>query len=403
MKTQYISLGKIVITALIVASFCSQGLAQLKVFQSGSVAVGSTTAPPSSFAFQVIGPSVFSASTGTITSSAYIRGLNAYSTATNPDYTWYGNDQTGIFHPGASILGFTVAGEIARFTTNGLIIGSTTDPGYDRVAITAVSNKRALETFTNYTTDYGYHQVNVINRNLTKAFTVWSTLTSSDTYIVYGSGDLWCKSQTLWSDRNMKENFDTIGNALNKVLKLKAVKYNFKSSVTGQENNKKEIGMIAQDVELIVPEAVSTSDKGMKGINYTMIIPVLVEAIKEQNKKISKLETDLNNCCVAKLGDFNTESKTSELANTGVNKLYQNIPNPFNRTTLVKCYIDQQSSSANLMIFDMSGVLKKTIPISSKGDIGVNIDGGELSPGMYYYSLIVNQNQVDTKRMILTE
>ena len=83
----------------------------------------------------VIGNSIFSANTGTITSSAYIRGLNNYSTALTPDYTWLGNDQTGIFHPSANVIGFTTGGAERMRIANGGNVGINGDPSIGRFTI----------------------------------------------------------------------------------------------------------------------------------------------------------------------------------------------------------------------------------------------------------------------------
>jgi len=59
---------------------------------------------------QVVGNSTFTETANSITSSAYIRGSNSFSTPTKPDYTWFNNDLTGIFHPGPDVIAFTVGG-----------------------------------------------------------------------------------------------------------------------------------------------------------------------------------------------------------------------------------------------------------------------------------------------------
>ena len=58
-------------------------------------------------------------------------------------------------------------------------------------------------------------------------------------------------------------------------------------------------------------------------------------------------------------------------------------------------------TSASIMIFDMQGLLKRTILISEPGKREVTINGHELTAGMYLYSLVVDDQEIDTKRMIL--
>ena len=57
------------------------------------------------------------------------------------------------------------------------------------------------------------------------------------------------------------------------------------------DNNRYEIGLIAQEVESIIPELVTTNEEGMKSISYGHIVAVLIEAVKELNQKVNKLES----------------------------------------------------------------------------------------------------------------
>lgn len=96
------------------------------------------------------------------------------------------------------------------------------------------------------------------------------------------------------SDINLKENIKDIEDPLKKVLSIRGITYNLKSD----EDKKSNIGVIAQEIENILPEVVSESydpseiysENKIKTVSYTQIIPVLVEAIKEQNKIIEDLK-----------------------------------------------------------------------------------------------------------------
>ncbi len=65
-------------------------------------------------------------------SKAFIRANNGYSSASTPDYTWYYNDQCGIFHPAGNVIGFSAGGEKARITSQGITVtnGSLASPSY---------------------------------------------------------------------------------------------------------------------------------------------------------------------------------------------------------------------------------------------------------------------------------
>ena len=59
-------------------------------------------------------------------------------------------------------------------------------------------------------------------------------------------------------------------------------------------NNKPSIGVIAQDIEKVLPEVVTINNNGLKSVSYGNIVGVLIEAIKEQQVRIEELEKKLN-------------------------------------------------------------------------------------------------------------
>ena len=84
------------------------------------------------------------------------------------------------------------------------------------------------------------------------------------------------------------------------------------------------------------------------------------------------------------------------------NKLYQNTPNPFKETTVIRFSLADDAADAAICIFDMTGKQLKRIPVS-RGQDSISVNGTELGAGMFLYSLIVNGKEIDTKRMILSK
>ena len=93
-----------------------------------------------------------------------------------------------------------------------------------------------------------------------------------------------------YSDARLKENVETIDNALDKVLAMRGVSYNR----IADEDKSRKIGVIAQEVEQVLPEVVSQEGDGMKSVAYGNIVGVLIEAIKEQQKQIDELKARLD-------------------------------------------------------------------------------------------------------------
>ena len=60
------------------------------------------------------------------------------------------------------------------------------------------------------------------------------------------------------------------------------------------DSGNSEIGVIAQEVEEVLPELVNTNDEGIKSVKYGNIVAVLIEAIKEQQEQINELKAQLN-------------------------------------------------------------------------------------------------------------
>ena len=86
-------------------------------------------------------------------------------------------------------------------------------------------------------------------------------------------------------------------------------------------------------------------------------------------------------------------------------KLEQNYPNPFNPTTTIKFTLPE-AGSVTLKVFDITGQEVKTLINSlniNRGAVTYDFDGSEFASGIYFYSLIVNNNRIDTKKMILVK
>merc|ERR1711990_1288846 len=85
------------------------------------------------------------------------------------------------------------------------------------------------------------------------------------------------------SDRRFKRNISDIESALDVVGQLSGVQYSFKTDEFPEKgfSAKKQFGFIAQDIEKVLPEVVTTSDDGFKAVAYSAVTPVLTNAVKE--------------------------------------------------------------------------------------------------------------------------
>jgi len=91
------------------------------------------------------------------------------------------------------------------------------------------------------------------------------------------------------SDERLKGNLTPILDSLDKIGEIQGYEYDWIENEHHQ-NTGHDIGVIAQEIEKIAPEAVTTRDNGYKAVRYEKLIPILIQAIKELNDKVSKLE-----------------------------------------------------------------------------------------------------------------
>jgi len=94
------------------------------------------------------------------------------------------------------------------------------------------------------------------------------------------------------SDERLKNNIKPIEDPLTKVLSISGNTYSWNEK-SGKKGN--DVGVIAQEIEKVLPEAVTERDNGYLAVRYEKLVPLLVEAIKELSQKVEDLENKLNN------------------------------------------------------------------------------------------------------------
>ena len=98
---------------------------------------------------------------------------------------------------------------------------------------------------------------------------------------ITAGGDL-----TVLSDARLKANIVSLGSTLSKLLLIDGKSYTMK------KDNKQKIGVLAQDIEKVFPELVSETE-GIKSVNYQGLVPVLINALKEQEAKFEEQQKRL--------------------------------------------------------------------------------------------------------------
>jgi hypothetical protein len=173
---------------------------------------------------------------------------------------------------------FTVSGETTLNT--GIV------PDSDLGAYVGTSSKAFSEAY------FGKIRIAVTNDNTIDTSTGDLSL-SSQTQIVNVNGELRVTGDITafhTSDQRLKDNIVPIEDPLSKVLSISGNTYNWNEN-SGKEGN--DVGVIAQEILEVLPEAVVTRDNGYLAVDYQKIVPLLVEAIKELSSKVENLEQKL--------------------------------------------------------------------------------------------------------------
>lgn len=256
--------------------------------------------------------------------------------------------------------------------------------------------------------------------------------------------ELFTQGVKIPANKKNQQNAGIIKSSLDKINKIEGITYQYKffnnqTSSSSQGGSAKEIadqeffndlneemnnyspqknGFDAVQLKNVFPELVETDKDGNSYIDYTGLIPVLVEAIKEQSriitaqslklKEMGLLAEDITTMSESSTdSNFTTKSTTTDtnsingiLANAF---LYQNTPNPFNTTTEIKYFLPEGSTNAYIYVFNLQGNLLLTYNLNDNGFGSVEINGSSLNAGMYIYSLVINGQEAETKRMILTK
>jgi hypothetical protein len=214
------------------------------------------------------------------------------------------------------------------------------------------------------------------------------------------------------SDKREKDNIKQLNYGLEHLKKLKPVSFKWKA----RPEEGITVGLIAQEVKEIIPEVVydpatviekDAEGKTIKpdpnapmGIRYSDLIPVLINAIKELNQKVEE-QSELIAAIEEASGVSLDAQSTKGVSSNGI-KLFQNIPNPSNQSTVINYFLPESIQQARLIIYDMNGDQKLSKSLTQKGDGSITISGGELNQGMYFYVLIADGQVSKTLRMIIS-
>lgn len=197
------------------------------------------------------------------------RTVSVAATTVNTGNTLVARDISGDFTAGTiNVTNLTASQTITAGTFSGSLSGNATS------ATTATNTTITDNTSTN--ADYYPTFVSGTSGNLGQ------TVSSAKLTFNPSTGTLTCTDLNSTSDINLKENIKTVENSLDTLTQLRGVSFDWK------ENGKSSYGVIAQELEEILPDLVNTGE--VKSVNYNGIIGVLIEAVKELSEEVKELK-----------------------------------------------------------------------------------------------------------------
>lgn len=188
------------------------------------------------------------------------------------------------------------------YTNGQLLIGNTTGNTLTKATLTGTANQVAVTNGSGSIT-LSTPQDLASSSNVQFGSLGVGTASSGTSGEIRATADI----TSYYSDERLKENVELIPNALDKVMSLRGVTYNANQLAEsfGFKNKEKQVGVLAGDVERVLPEAVkpapfdimlfentevSRSGENYKTVQYEKMVPLLIEAIKELNKEIQELK-----------------------------------------------------------------------------------------------------------------
>ena len=163
----------------------------------------------------------------------------------------------------------------------------------------------------------------------------------------------------------------------------------------------REYGFIAQEVKELFPELVDENAEGTLSINYTGLIPVLVETIKDLQERVEKLEQNNNQGISLKKGVSSYSDNTAGKISEDGEYLSQNVPNPIDGSTVISYQLPEGTTQASIAVYSTGGAVVKIIPLNVSGKNGyITLYASDLAKGVNFYRLMVNGAVLSSKKLM---
>lgn len=402
--------------------------AQLKVYTSGKTYMGGTSTTPLSML------SVGGA--GGTTIQGYF-----YNSLTNGGAATKGEMATGTSGNNYGVIGRVPSGNSNAYGVQGDASNASTQTGGISIGVYGIAGNAVAGS------NYGmWGRLNGSNNGAGMYSNINSTAsTIPGQYSAYFEGNIRTTDATpekptdaYWTvvscDLRVKKDITDFKDGLNVLREINPVNFKY-NGIGGMPINTTNIGIIAQDVQMVAPYCVGKSRIILKDseksafasdiletikndslgdqyvaeiLNYNPngLFYVMINSIKQLDSTVTDLQAQLNAAKGQRTNNDNTQGKTEttlqiELANNSEIILYQNEPNPFNGSTVIRYFIPENISGSMYISFtDLYGKEIKKLELKEKGFGKIEASTENLASGIYSYSMMVNEKVIDTKKMM---
>jgi hypothetical protein len=202
-------------------------------------------------------------------------GLPSYTTNTDTNDNTQNTYSTSVVSSSGIKLRLTGAGHDGATTDDVKFVGAG--------GATVTRTDASTITITTTDSDTTYTRSDFINQDVnTDSNVTFASVSATGDVVAYAS-----------SDERLKDNIEVISNPIEKVQSLKGVTWDWNDNADKLQQSLPNVGVIAQDVEKVLPQLVKDRDNGFKGVDYAKLTGLLIEAIKEQQKEIDILKEKL--------------------------------------------------------------------------------------------------------------
>lgn len=163
----------------------------------------------------------------------------------------------------------------------------------------------------------------------------------------------------------------------------------------------KRYGLDGAQLKAVFPELVAEDEQGNYSINYSEMVPLLLQSIRELKAEVEELKGEKNGG--AQKLNAKATSIESESESTDIVRMSQNKPNPFSESSVITLSIPEGTKSAAIYVYDLSGKQVKNIPVDKRGETDITVYASDLSEGMFVYSLVTDGTVAATRRMMVVK